>query len=249
MSRLALWLSAVVLLLAALAALAPAAMLDWRLAAMTQGRLRLADSEGTVWTGRGALTDAQGTWSLALGWRVQPVALLGGVLEVRLNPAFGAHQPRGEIRISRSVIALKNIALSLPAAALQSATGEPASVTLFGEIAVDAEALRWNGSSGDGVLRAEWPSARFTAAGMTALLGTLTMTLVPRGDRLAGTIANTGGEVGIAGNIAFDAASVELDAIVSPLASTPPLLAGTLALLGPTDSSGAVRVRWRHPQR
>jgi len=160
----------------------------------------------------------------------------------------GALQPRGEIRISQSDITFKDVALSLPAAAFQSATGEPAIVTLFGEITVEAEVLRWSGSSGDGGLRAQWPSARIAAAGMTAFLGTLTMTLAPRGAQLAGTIANTGGEVGIAGNIAFDAKNVELDATISPLAATPPLLGRALTLLGATDSSGAVRLRWRHPQ-
>ncbi|MGI8896554.1 MAG: type II secretion system protein N [Casimicrobiaceae bacterium] len=249
MKRLALSLSAVVLLLAAIAVLAPAALLDWRLAAVTQGRLRLADSEGTVWNGRGVLTDAPGTWSVSVAWRVQPVALLGGVLDVTLYPVRGASEPRGEVRLSQSEITLKNVALSLPAAALQNASGDPAIVTLFGEITVEAEALRWDGRRGDGVLHARWPSARIAVADVTALLGTLTMTLVPRDARLAGTIANTGGDVGIAGNVAFAAESIELDATITPLAATPPLLARMLALLGPADSSGAVRLRWRHPQR
>lgn len=249
MKQLALALSAVVLLLAAVAALAPAALLDWRLAAVTQGRLRLADSEGTVWNGRGVLTDAPGTWSAPLAWRVQPVALLGGVLDVTLNPVRGAIEPRGEIRLSQSDITLKNVVLSLPAAALPSASSDPAIVTLFGEITVEAEALRWDRRSGDGVLHARWPSARIAAAGVTAVLGTLTMQLVPRDAHLAGTIANTGGDVRIAGHVAFAAESIELDATITPLASTPPQIARTLALLGPTDSRGAVRLRWRHPQR
>jgi len=249
MKRLALSLSAVVLLLAAIAVLAPAALLDWRLAAVTQGRLRLADSEGTVWNGRGVMTDRPGTWSVSLAWRVQPLALLRGVLDVTLHPVGGASEPRGEIRLSQSEITLRNVALSLPAVALQSAIGDRGIVTLFGDIAVEAEALRWDGKSGDGVLHAQWPSSRIAAAGMTALLGTLTMTLVPRDARLAGTIANTGGDVRIAGNVAFTAESIDLDATITPLASTPPPIARTLVLLGPTDSSGAVRLRWRQPQR
>jgi len=249
MKRLALSLSAVALLLAAIAALAPAALLDWRLATVTQGRLRLADSEGTVWNGRGVLTDAPGTWSVSLAWHVQPLALFRGVLDVTLHSVRGASEPRGAIRLSQSEITLRNFALSLPAVALQSASGDSAIVTLFGEIAIEAEGLRWDGRSGDGVLHAQWPSARIAAAGVTALLGTLTMTLVPRAARLAGTIANTGGNVRIAGNVAFTAESIELDATITPLASTPLPIARTLVLLGPIDSSGAVRLRWRHPQR
>ncbi len=251
MKRLALALGAVVLLLTAFAVLAPAASLDWRLAALTQGRLRLAHSEGTVWNGRGVLTDAPGTWSVALAWLVQPLALLGGVLDVALNPVHGASEPRGEIRLRRSEITLKNVVLSLPAAALQSAIGDPAMVTLFGEMTIEAEALalRWDGRSGNGVLHARWPSARIAVAGMTVLLGTLTMTLVPRDAQLAGTIANAGGDLRVEGDVAFAAESVELDARIAPLASTPPQIARTLTLLGPADSSGAVRLRWRHPQR
>jgi len=249
MKRLALALGAIVLLLTAIAVLAPAALLDWRLAALTQGRLRLADSEGSVWNGRGVLTDAPGIWSVSLAWRVQPVALLGGVLDVTLHPVGGASAPRGAIRLSQSDITLKNVALSLPAAALQSASGDPGIVTLFGEITVEAEALRWDGRSGDGVLHAQWPSARITAAGVTAELGTLTMTLVPREARLAGTIANTGGDVRITGNVAFAAESVELDTTITSLASTSPQIVRMLALLGSPDSSGAVRVRSRIPLR
>jgi len=237
------------LLLGAIGALAPAALLDWRLAAATQGRLRLADSEGTVWNGRGVLTDAPGRWSAPLAWRVQPAALLGGVLDVTLSPVRGASEPRGEVRLSQSAVVLKNVAFSLPAAALHGASGDSAMVALFGEIAVDVETLRWDARHRDGVVRAQWPSARIAAAGVTALLGTLTMTLVPSDTRLAGTIANAGGDVRIAGNVAFAAESVELDTTITSLASTSPQIVRMLALLGSPDSSGAVRVRSRIPLR
>jgi len=249
MRSLALASTAVVLLLAAAVALAPAALLDWRLATLTQGRLRLADSEGTVWSGRGALTDAAGTWSAALGWRVQPAALLRGVLDVTLLPMRGASEPRGNLRWGQSEITVKDLMFSLPVAALQSGLGDAAIIALFGEVTVEAETLRWQGKGGEGTLRARWPSARIAAAGVTALLGTLTMTLTPRDERLAGTIANIDGDVRITGNVAFTAESVELDANIVPLPQTPPMMAQAIALLGARDSSGAVRFRWRSPSR
>ena len=62
-----------VLLLAAVALFAPATLLDARLNAATGGQLRLADATGSAWNGRGLVTNAQRTWSIPVGWKVDPL--------------------------------------------------------------------------------------------------------------------------------------------------------------------------------
>ena len=63
-------LVALVLLAAALAALAPATLIDARVAARTRDRVRLAEASGTVWSGEGTLADAAGRWRLPVSWRL-----------------------------------------------------------------------------------------------------------------------------------------------------------------------------------
>ena len=64
------------LLVIAVAAFAPARLVDLQLAQASDGRLRLADAAGTVWRGDGIVTDARG----ALRLPVSLAALAAGAL-------------------------------------------------------------------------------------------------------------------------------------------------------------------------
>ena len=78
------------LLVVAVAALAPARLVDARLAQATDGRLRLADAAGTVWRGEGIVTDARGALRLPVTWQLSPLAVLAGT-------AVFSVAPQGEI--------------------------------------------------------------------------------------------------------------------------------------------------------
>jgi hypothetical protein len=75
------------------AALAPATLVDARLARATDVRLRLAQAQGSLWSGAGwiEIRDAHGRAGVArrLAWRVLPGSLLRGrlVAEVDLDQA------------------------------------------------------------------------------------------------------------------------------------------------------------------
>src|SRR4029077_16360056 len=79
--------------LAALVVLAPATLVDARRERASDGRLRLAGAEGTLWYGAGwiEMRDAGGTSGVAkrMAWRVRPGSLLRGplVAEVWLDEA------------------------------------------------------------------------------------------------------------------------------------------------------------------
>ena len=61
-------LAGAVLLAIALAIGAPASLLDARVAAASDGRLRIADAEGTLWNGSGQLLLVPGGTRRALAW-------------------------------------------------------------------------------------------------------------------------------------------------------------------------------------
>ena len=69
------------LLLGAIAAFAPASLIDRRLAAVSSAKLRMADAAGTVWNGTGILTDATGSWRVHVGWSVSALALARGSVQ------------------------------------------------------------------------------------------------------------------------------------------------------------------------
>ena len=62
---------------AGIAWLAPASLLDARLAQATGGVLRLTGAQGTLWRGRGVVTDANA--QLPVAWELDPWPLLQGV--------------------------------------------------------------------------------------------------------------------------------------------------------------------------
>jgi len=77
-------------LIAALAAFLPATLVDRRLAAASNNKLRLANASGTLWNGRGNITDAGGTWRVPVGWSISTQAVARGIHEVVLRPIDSA---------------------------------------------------------------------------------------------------------------------------------------------------------------
>ena len=233
-----------VLLLAAIAAFAPASLIDRRLAAASSGTLRMSDARGTVWNGTGILTDGSGSWRLPVGWSVSAPALVRGVLNITLVPAAGT-TPRGTIDIAAGAATLRDVVVELPAAVLTSALPGRAAIVPGGNLAFTAGAFEWNGERDSGALSMQWRDARLVAAGTAADLGTVDATLEPQGNRLAGRIGNSGGDVRIDGTITVAATAIGIDAGIAPLPATPPPVLRALAALGTPDSAGAVRIVWR----
>jgi hypothetical protein len=77
-----------------LIATAPATLIDVGLRQASEGRLRLAEARGTLWSGRGQveIRDANRRTGSAkeVAWRLRPASLLRGQLLYELTPARGA---------------------------------------------------------------------------------------------------------------------------------------------------------------
>lgn len=145
----------------ALIATAPATLVDAGLRRASDGRLRLAEAQGTLWSGTGQLEirDAGGRTGVAktLDWRVVPGSLLRGhlVCEVGLEQAA----KRFPVTIALSRIDLANADISLPAAVLGLGVPKLAPLGLTGDVLVHVTTLSIGRSATRGGATLQWRSA------------------------------------------------------------------------------------------
>ncbi len=237
--------AAIALLVAAVVTFAPATLVDHRLSGATAGKLRIADAHGTLWNGRGALTDSGGTWRVPFAWTLDALALFRGAAHLSLRPVEGNAMPQGSVEITAGSARLKGFAADIPARALTGALQTRGTVTLGGIVKVAAPSFEWNGERSSGTVSARWLNAHVAAAGNEADLGTVELSLVPQDTRLAGRVANTGGDVRIDGAMTLAPTTISVDATLAPTASAPAHIARALAALGTPDAGGNVHVAWR----
>jgi general secretion pathway protein N len=121
-----------------LIATAPATLVDAGLQRASEGRLRLAEAQGTLWSGSGQLEirDAGGRNGIAksIAWRMLPASLLRGHLagEVELDRA----SKRFPVTISLSRVEIADADINLPAAVLGLAAPKLAPLELTGEMLI-----------------------------------------------------------------------------------------------------------------
>jgi general secretion pathway protein N len=149
-----------VAVLATLIAFAPATLLDARLALASEGRLRLAGAEGTLWSGAGwiEVRDAHGKAGVArrIAWRVLPESLL----RARLVAAIELDQAQPfRLAISPSRLEIADAGINLPAAALGLGMPKLAPLRLTGEVRVSIPHLSLERGRMDGDATLQWRSA------------------------------------------------------------------------------------------
>ncbi len=146
---------------AALVAFAPATLIDARLQHASEGRLRLAEAHGSLWSGAGwiEIRDADGGAGVAkrLAWRVLPESLLRArlVAEVELDQAAKPFL----VTVSLSRIEIANARIDLPAAALGLGMPKLAPVRLTGDVRVDIPRLSLERGRIDGDATLQWRAA------------------------------------------------------------------------------------------
>lgn len=127
-------------LLAAFAAflvvLAPATLLDAGLRHATAGKLRLAQAQGTLWSGSGQLELVNATMTGGVGkdlsWTLQPRSLWRGRLD--FDVLMDHATSRFPVRLSARTIELGNVDFVLPASALGLAVPRIAPLGLRGDL-------------------------------------------------------------------------------------------------------------------
>lgn len=228
----------------AIAAFAPASLVDARLDSMTRGALRVADARGTLWHGGGRLTSPDGLWRLPVHWTLDPLPLLGGVTSIRLDaPDAAADALRGRLEFRDHRIAAESLVARVPATVVATLAG-PAAPQAGGDLEVRIDALTLAPTGSSGGLAARWQNARLVGAGWPVLdLGTVTAKLTVRGNALAGPVSNENGVVRVSGDVSIGADRLAADLRLTPDASATAAVQKALAALGTPDASGAVSLR------
>ena len=204
MRRALVTLAALIVVVAAIVALAPAAIVSAAVERLPGGAVSLAETQGTVWQGRGTL-DVRRTLRIPLAWRLEPLPLARGEARVTIVPPAGAATPRAEISARRDAVTLRGLELSLPAETI-TALAPRAGVRLEGELNVASPSLEWTRTSFAGGAAVRWRDARFAIANERAMaLGNVSADLAATGDRLAGPVTNEGGDFDVRGTVSLGA--------------------------------------------
>ncbi|MCC6868785.1 MAG: type II secretion system protein N [Burkholderiales bacterium] len=245
MRRAALFLVFLVALVVAGAAFVPTAIVDGRLAALTDGTLHLTDASGTLWRGSGTLGDAAGTWRAPLAWRLDPAAALRGTLHVTLLPVGPGSTTRGTLVVHDGGFAATDVSIDLPAAALAALLPPRTTPTLGGTLALAAPTLAVTGGVAQGSLDVRWSGARIVLTDVVADLGTVHLAMAPQGQALVGALSNDGGNLRVEGTLTYRAPALAVDATLTPAPDVPAAVTRALAAAGTPDANGRVRVAWR----
>jgi general secretion pathway protein N len=144
-----------------LVVMAPASLIDAGLEQATEGRMRLAESRGTLWSGTGQLEFRDRTLRSAvaksIAWRVLPVYFLRGQLRGELVLDNAAKPFPVTISVSRIEVADADV--NLPAEAL--ALGEPklAPLGLTGDVLLHVARLVLRRNAVEGSATLQWRGA------------------------------------------------------------------------------------------
>ena len=236
------------LLAVAAATFAPAALLDARIRETSEGRLRLGDARGWWWRGAGTLATADGAGRMPLAWRVHVAELVRGARVVDLqDPQTG--RILGTVIAHDREMALQDVHIVIPAAALGALDRRLAAVTFGGALALDVPMLTSNagGLRADG-LRATWDRARIIVSDIVVDAGTVTLATTsagePGGGRGTGTIQNVGGDVVVAGTLRESGTGIDVALTLRPTVNSADNVRALLPLFGTPDGTGGVNVTW-----
>lgn len=229
----------------AVAALAPAALIGPEVTRASGGALMLVETEGTVWRGRATLVAGGGR--IPLAWQVEPAALLGGELAVRLTGQDAARaSPRARLVAGRDRVAVTDVDIALPAAAFAVASGAGATVVPGGMLRVRAASIQRRADGFVGGFDLDWEDARIrvVATPQSFDLGSVAVAFTGSGDRLHGPVTNRGGRLALSGEAGIDAhGAATLDLQVTPRVPPDPGTASTLGALGRPEGPGW-RLQW-----
>jgi general secretion pathway protein N len=145
----------------ALVITAPATLVDAGLRDVSDGRLRLCEAQGTLWSGAGQLEifDAgrRGGITKSIVWRLQAASLLRGhlVYEVELDLAAKAFP----VTLSLSRVEVADADIKLPAGVLGLAVPRLAPLGLAGDVQIHVANLSVARDSVDGHATLQWRAA------------------------------------------------------------------------------------------
>lgn len=186
-------------------ATAPATLVDLGLQRISDGKLRLVEAQGTLWSGSGQVEirdpDGRSGAAKSVGWRILPESLLRGHLtcEVKLDQASKPFP----LTVSVSGIELSNAVISLPATALGLAMPKLAPLGLGGDLLLHITSLALARNQMRGKLTVQWRNAGSVLTPISPL-GDYELKLEGRGTAVQAMLSTIGGPLQLDGKGAWE---------------------------------------------
>jgi general secretion pathway protein N len=230
--RIAAWLFALLCAVAAtVIARAPAAWLgDW---VQASGKLRLIDTQGTLWEGSALLAVSDGRKAMLLpgrvNWSVSPWTVFGGRLQASVS--HNALQGPLPLTIGRDGISLAAGRAELPAAVLVAVGAPFSTVRPGGTIEFRWTELELRRTLVAGTVQIDWRDAR-SALSTVAPLGSYQLTITGAGDAARLQLDTVRGPLRLQGNGSLKAGHLSFRGTASADPEMRHALNGLLGLLG-----------------
>lgn len=241
MKALLVTLAVVVIAVVALGAFAPASLVDAGLASHTEGQLRLANAEGTIWRGAGTLSVDKGRLNLPIAWQVDAASLFRGAPAITLVDSGDASAFRGRAAVAKDRIAIDDLQGTLPGSAIGAFAG--VGTITGGSVDVRASGLVLSPRAASGAVTFDWKNARAQVADVLADLGTVRLRLTANGDAFTGPVTSEGGMARIDGTVTLRDERVAAQVRIAPTPHASPQVRQAIEAIGRPDASGNVSVR------
>ncbi len=155
----------------ALVVMAPATLADGGLKRASEGRLRLTQAKGTLWSGSGQLEvrDVAGRSGIAkpVAWRMVPQSLLRG--ELRFEVGLDQPPVLFPVTLTLSGIEIRDADISLPATVLGLGAPKLAPLGLTGDVLIRIANLSITRTAIDGTATLQWLGAGSTLTSVAPL--------------------------------------------------------------------------------
>jgi hypothetical protein len=229
--------------------LAPATLMDSRIARATRGTLRLAEAEGTLWRGRGVIAAANAR--IPIAWDIELPPLVRGEIRVHVRSSMGSDSPRGTFVLRANRITLEDADITIPASVIAAALGDGATGMIDGEVNGITNALDLAPGMNRGEARLAWRAARIAGVGFDSPLdlGEVRTTMIASGATMSGPLGNDGGSVALRGEWTLqERDGLSLALRVAPRRPDQVDLTRWLSAIGTPDGDGW-HISWRVPLR
>ncbi len=221
---------------------APASLLNRYLQNATGGRLVLANTGGTIWSGSAtpALRPQTG-YALALQplrWEVAVLPLLGGKIAVRLQWDVPPAAPPMSAIVSFDRAELHQARLLLPARIIEEASPVLKPARLHGQLQIQSEKIAFSKSGIEGGATVDWLQAGSVFSSVNPL-GDYRLTLSGAGDHVRIGLATISGKLLLEGQGGWSVArGLEFRGRAQASPEYREILAELLRNLGPEESPG-----------
>ena len=223
---------------------APAALLDQVVRHVTNGRLTLANSHGTIW--RGGATpllhiDQNAVLPLqALNWQFQPDSLLRGQLKFGIRwDALESFAPM-EIMLTADSFTLSNLQLPLPARVLGELSPFLKPAQFGGDLRIESKQLTFSGNQLQGNAIAHWNQAG-SALSTVQPLGDYQIDIAAAQNGVSATLSTKSGALLLDGSGTWSAGQkTHFNGTARAAEASREALAELLHHLGPEESPGVI---------